>query len=104
MTDYDAYRTYKMIEIKNPKIYALNYSKLFKSQQQKQNLLIGKKSKLSNIVQERTKLSDLFKINILKLKDKKYKQLVIERFGDEVVFEKSMNEINEMIILNEDEL
>jgi hypothetical protein len=102
LMDYDAYRTYKMLDIKNPKIYALNYSKLFKGQTHNQNLLIGKKSKLSKIVQERNKLSDIFKINTLKLKDRKYKQLVIERFGDEEVFKQSIDEINEMISLDED--
>lgn len=96
------YRTYKMSSIKRPRVWALNYKKLFSGSDETRDLLISEKSSLRAILKERSVLHELFNIDTLKLRDTKYKQLVIDKFGDESTFAKSIIEINEMVDANED--
>ncbi len=100
----DYYRTYKIGLITNLKLWALDYSGLFNKTDENLNLLISSKQKISNIISERNAFKDIFDIDTMKLKDRKYKQLILQRFGSEEVFKKSVLEINEMILNGEEEI
>ena len=77
---------------------------MFNKTDENLNLLISSKQKISNIISERNAFKDIFDIDTMKLKDRKYKQLILQRFGSEEVFKKSVLEINEMILNGEEEI
>tara|TARA_B100002019_G_C21142168_1_gene533837 strand:+ start:132 stop:731 length:600 start_codon:yes stop_codon:yes gene_type:complete len=100
----DVYRTYKYSDITNTKLWALDYSSFFRKTDENRSLLINEHDKLTNITEERKALYELFDISTGRLKDTKYRQLIIQRFGNEGVFKRSIAEINEMVDGNEDVL
>ena len=102
LVGHDMYRTYKMSDMKTTKIHAIDYSTLFNQSNPIRKLLITKENNIRSIMAQRGVLKELFNIDTLRLKDRKYNQMVIERFGTEEVFAKSVIEINEMV--NEGEL
>ena len=102
LVEHDMYRTYKMSDMKTTKIHAIDYSTLFNQSNPIRKLLITKENNIRSIMTQRGVLKELFNIDTLRLKDRKYNQMVIERFGTEEVFAKSIIEINEMV--NEGEL
>lgn len=98
---FDVYRTYKLSQIKNVKMWALDYSSLMSKNNELQQLLIKKDDKVRDIIDSRDILNELFDIDSGRLKDHKYKQLVIQRFGSVERFQSTVAEINE---LTEDDL
>jgi len=100
----NAYRTYKYANITDTKLWALDYSKFFSKTDDNRNLLINKDDSLVRVNEEKKALYEMFEISTGRLKDRKYRQLVIQRFGTEDIFRKSIAEINEMVDNNEDTL
>ena len=98
----DVYRTYKYSDITSVKLWALDYSSMFRQVDENRKLLIHEKDKLVDIMTERKALHEIFDISTGRLKDAKYRELITQRFGSESVFKKSIIEINEMISKNED--
>jgi hypothetical protein len=98
----DVYRTYKYSDITSVKLWALDYSSMFRQVDENRKLLIHEKDKLVDIMAERKALHEIFDISTGRLKDAKYRELITQRFGSESVFKKSIIEINEMISKNED--
>jgi hypothetical protein len=92
----DIYRTYKLPQIKNVKLWALNYEGMIQGGGAEKQLLINQDDSIGNIVHSSEILNELFDINTHKLKDTTYKQLVINRFGTVGRFYNSVAELNEM--------
>ena len=80
--EYPSYRTYSQKLIKQPKLGILNYATVFPpSDKQLRDLLIGKKESLREIREELTILNKVIDMDTLTLKDDKWKQLILSRFG-----------------------
>jgi hypothetical protein len=95
-TRHDIYRTYKMASVRNVKLWALDYSRLYGTNQDEKNLLIQKTDTIKNVIDSRYILNEIFHIDTVKLKDQKYKQLVIQRFGSVEQFHSTILEINKL--------
>ena len=89
-------RTYKMASVRNVKLWALDYSRLYGTNQDEKNLLIQKTDTIKNVIDSRYILNEIFHIDTVKLKDQKYKQLVIQRFGSVEQFHSTILEINKL--------
>lgn len=98
----DIYRTYNYSDISNVRLWSIDYGSLFKKTDENRVFLINDSDNLNKIFLERKALHDIFDITTGRLKDNKYKQLIVERFGNEGIFKKSVLEIGEMIEKNED--
>ncbi len=96
VSQHDIYRTYKMSELRNVKLWALDYSRLYGTHQEEKKLLIQKTDTIKNVMESRHILNEIFHIDSTRLKDQKYKQLVIQRFGSVEQFHSTIMEINEL--------
>jgi hypothetical protein len=106
MLSWDCYRTYNFGGISNLKMWALDYKTLFPpTDTERRSYLIDENDNLSSIQKEVHMLNDIIDTNSLRLntRDKKYKDLVMSRFGSVQNFEDVATEVEDHIDLTDGE-
>ena len=106
MLNWDCYRTYNYGGISNLKLWALDYKTLFPpTDTERRSHLINEGDRLSAIQREVTILNDIIDLKSLRVntRDKKYKQLVMSRFGSVQNFEDAADDVEDYVNLTDDE-
>ena len=95
---FKCYRTYKTGDMSNIRLWALDYRVLFSNSNKAViNELIGKDDNITEIQKELSILNEVVDVATTKLKDAKYKQLIMSRFGSVENFKNAVDDIDEYI-------
>ena len=82
----------------NIRLWAIDYKTLFAPAAKQQiDELIGETDKISEIEKEVTMLNEIVDIDTSKLKESKYRDLVVSRFGSVKKFKDALSDIEEYI-------
>ncbi len=96
--DIHCYRTYFVHLIKQPKMGMLNYASVFPpANKTARELLVSKTETLKDIQEEVRILNDIINVNTMKLKDDKFKQIIMSRFGSVENFVEAVLDIENYI-------
>ena len=98
LLDYDCYRTYKMYEIKQPKLYMLDWKKLNVFDNTTHDAaIITQQESLVEIKQSKLLLNKILKQDISNLNNARFKKLIIERFGSLSAFYEMLDDLKNFV-------
>jgi hypothetical protein len=80
LTTTDSYRTYKLTEVRQPKVGYLNFRTLFGTMQKK-DMLISRQDKIEELRQERIMIESTLGLKLDKISDRQFENIIIQRFG-----------------------
>lgn len=98
LLDFDCYRTYKMYEIKQPKLYMLDWKKLkIFDNNTNDAAVITQQESLVEVNHSRLILNKILKHDIGNLNNARFKKLIIERFGSLSAFYEMLDDLKKFV-------
>jgi len=91
------YRTYYTKYMKSVRVAALDYKTMFSYTSEARDLLIEKNDVLKNIPAEEKILNQIIDVKTNRLKDAKFKKLIMDRFGSVASFVRAVKDIETYI-------
>ena len=93
----DCYRTYITSNMKTTKLAYLDFSKIYTGKTEPKKTLISKDDKLSELIRERKLVESAIGTKLDNLSDTKFKNIVIDRFGDVDTFLSVFREVENFV-------
>lgn len=98
LLEFDCYRTYKMYEIKQPKLYMLDWKKLkIFDNTTHEAAVIGNTESLNEIKQSKLLLNKILKQDITNLNNARFRKLIMDRFGSLDAFYEMLTDIKNFV-------
>ena len=98
LLEFDCYRTYKMYEIRQPKLFMLDWKKLrIFDNTTHEAALITRTETLSEVKQSRMILNKILKQDISNLNNARFKKLINDRFGSLSAFYEMLSDIKSFV-------
>ena len=95
---YDCYRTYKMSEIRRPKLYMLDWKKLkLFDNNTHPSAIINKTESLTEIKQSKMLLNKILKSDVDNLNNSRFKTLITDRFGSLDSFYEMLDDLRNFV-------
>lgn len=91
------YRTYITTSVSSLKLAYLDFSKIYSGRGEQQNTLISKDDELAKLLREKKLVENALGVKLDKLTDKKFKNIVLERFGDVDTFLSVFKEVEDFV-------
>lgn len=93
----DCYRTYITSNMSNPRLAYLDFSKIYTGQREQTKTLISKDDTLSELLREKKLVETAIGTKLDGLSDRKFKNIVIDRFGDVDTFLSVFREVEKFV-------
>lgn len=98
LLEFDCYRTYKMYEIKQPKLYMLDWKRLkIFDNTTHSAAIITRTETLTEVKQSKLLLNKILKQDISNLNNARFKKLIIDRFGSLTAFYEMLGDIKSFV-------
>lgn len=93
----ECYRTYITTNMTQIKLGYLDFSKLFSGKKDMQQTLISKQDNINELQREKKIVEDALGFKLDRISDKKFKSVVLERFGDVDTFISVFREVEDFV-------
>lgn len=97
MQKRECYRTYITKNMTQIKLGYLDFSKLYYGKHDMQQTLISRQDNINELQREKKIVEEALGFKLDKISDKKFKSVVIERFGDVDTFVKVFREVEDFV-------